>query len=270
MDKLKYGAFSLRGSRAHWNFDDLLQVDMQSTEADPEIMEGIWNPHSHMIEKRYKTAISGLCIWAKYDCVFTFKPLSKANPGAVRSLSSPKDKADILRRLSIGQNVDSIIISALPFGHFQNQMIAWQADVVSRYHIEKLYYSLPVEEYMQTILHLESFLSASCISSIYAILNQHHDQLESKIKNEVHTDIEFIHPLRDGNVETVEQSYAWPYQELPIDLGIEEMEEVRIPYQVLNNGYTIPPIILGLLGFPCPYYERQQYNTENDYIKLVP
>ncbi|EDN65108.1 hypothetical protein BGP_6646 [Beggiatoa sp. PS] len=36
---------------------------------------------------------------------------------------------------------------------------------------------------------------------------------------------------------SVEQSYIWPYQNLEIDLGIEEMEEVRIPYQAIESGF---------------------------------
>jgi hypothetical protein len=43
------------------------------------------------------------------------------------------------------------------------------------------------------------------------------------------------------------------------------MEEVRIPYQAMKAGAKIPPILLGMLGIPCPYYERRD-NT--DFITL--
>ena len=268
--KQKYGAFSLEGSNAYWNHDKTVMVNMQASSSNATIMEGMWNPSQHCIETQYKTAMTGLCIWGKYDCTFTFKSLNKGNPGAVRSLSNPKDKADVFKRLSKGQPIDFISLSATPFGRFQTNMIAWQADVVARYQIEKLYYSLPIEEYTQTLNQLENFIPTSCVATIYEILNQHHDQLENKIKEDIQTEVEFIHPLRDKKTETIKDSYVWPYQALAIDLGIEEMEEVRIPYQALKNGYTIPPILLGLLGFPCPYYERRSYKKEDDYIKLIP
>jgi hypothetical protein len=55
---------------------------------------------------------------------------------------------------------------------------------------------------------------------------------------------------------------------LEIELSIEEIKKVRIPYQAMKNGFAVPPILLGMLGMPCPYYERR--NTETDFLSLVP
>ena len=62
----------------------------------------------------------------------------------------------------------------------------------------------------------------------------------------------------------------WPYQNLEIDLGLEEMEEICIPYEAAKTGTIVPPIFLGMLGFPSPYYDRRRYKSESDFYCLIP
>jgi len=254
---VKYGAFLIEDGIAHWNRDAGVVVQMEKSASDSCQLEGFWNPHGWKIKDEYHVAMSGLCIWGKYDCVFKFKPKGKGNPGAERSLSNPKDKADLLKRLHAGQHIEQIVISSDPFGLYQSKMIGWQADSVRRFGVEKLYYALPVEEYLQTWKELEKYLPKKCVGQIVQILNTHHEQLEQKINSEINADVIFIHPMQLDNTLSVEQSYVWPYQNLEIELSIEEMEEVRIPYQAMKNGCVVPPILLGMLGTPCPYYERR-------------
>ena len=97
-DSIKYGAFSIRGGMGYWNGDDRVCVKMEESLSDSCHMEGVWNPDEREIKNSCFTAMSGLCIWSKYDCVFKFKPQGKGNPGAVRSLSNPKDRADLFKR----------------------------------------------------------------------------------------------------------------------------------------------------------------------------
>jgi hypothetical protein len=258
---IKYGAFLIEEGIAHWNRDHGVQVKMVESASEFCQLEGFWNPDGQTIKEELNVAMTGLCIWSKYDCVFKFKPKGKGNPGAERSLSNPKDKADIFKRLHKGHHVEQIVISDNPFSLYQLKMIGWQADIVSHFGIKKLYYALPVEEYLLTLKELENYLSKKCVEQIIQILNTHHDWLEEKINHEISAEVEFIHPMQLDNTMSVEQSYVWPYQNLEIDLGIEEMEEVRIPYQAMKAGSTVPPILLGMLGMPCPYYERRE-NTD--------
>ncbi len=267
---IKYGAFIIKDDIAHWNRDVGIQIPMKRSSSDACQLEGIWDPYHREVADHYQTALTGVCIWGKYDCMFTFKPKSKGNPGAERSLSNPKDKADLLKRVAKGDKIDKIAISAHPFGSYQVKTIAWQADVVARFGIEKLYYVLPLEEYVLTLSALDQFLPHPCFEQINALLNLHHNQLEEKIKAEIHADVEFIYPLRKGLVQTIEESYTWPYQHLDIDLGIEEMEEIYIPYQAMKNGSHIPPILLGMLGTPCPYYERREFENDSEVLTLYP
>lgn len=263
---IKYGAFLIENGVAHWNGDQGVQVKMAESASDFCQLEGFWNPHRLEIKDEFEVAMSGLCIWSKYDCLFKFKPIGKGNPGAERSLSNPKDKADILKRLQKRHHIEQVLIVSNPFGLYQSQMIGWQADMVSHFGVKKLYYALPVEEYLSTLKELGNFLPEKCVEQIVQILNTHHDLLEEKINQEIKTEVEFIHPMQLDKTMSVEQSYVWPYQNLKIDLGIEEMEEVRIPYQAMKAGAKIPPILLSMLGMPCPYYERRE-NT--DFMNLT-
>lgn len=269
-DEIKYGAFRIVENIGYWNSDTGVAVNMVASPSESCEMEGVWNPHHHPLQTEYRTAVSGLCIWGKYDCVFYFKPKGKGNPGAERSLSNPKDRLDLLRRLHHGQKLEQIVISSQPFGLYQSKMIGWQADTVRRFGVQKLYYALPVEEYSLTLKALEHLLPLHCVEQIAETLQTHHQQLEQKIVAAMGNVVEFIHPIQNDSTLSVEESYVWPYQHLDIELGIEEMEEVRIPYQAMKTGATIPPILLGMLGMPCPYYERREYHDESSYICLVP
>jgi len=175
---VKYGAFLIEDGIAHWNRYHGVQVKMAESVSDSCQLEGFWNTHGQEIKNEFNVAMSGLGFWGKYDCVFKFKPKGKGNPGAERSLGNPKDKADILKRLHKGHHIEPIMISSNPFGLYQLKMIGWQADMVSHFGIQKLYYALPVEEYMLTLKALENFLPKKCVGQIIQILNTHHDLLE--------------------------------------------------------------------------------------------
>jgi hypothetical protein len=265
---VKYGAFLIEDGIGRWNGDAGVIVQMEKSPSDSCQLEGFWNPYRWEIKDKYRVAMSGLCIWGKYDCVFKFKQRGKGNPGAKRSLSSPRDKADLLKRLRRGQHIEQIVISSDPFGLYQSKMIGWQADSVRRFGIEKLYYALPIEEYTETLNELETLLPKKCVAKIFKILEAHHNQLAEKIKSEIDAEVVFVHPMQVDRTLSVKQSYTWPYQNLDIELGIEEMEEIRIPYQAMKSGSVVPPILLGMLGTPCPYYERR--DTETDFFSLVP
>ena len=266
--KVKYGAFRIEDKIGRWNGDAEVVVHLKESISDSCQLEGFWNPHKKEIKHTYRVGMSGLCIWAKYDCVFKFKSRNKGNPGAQRSLSSPRDKADLLKRLRSGHSLEEIIISSHPFGLYQSKLINWQADTVRRFGLEKLYYALPLQEYSDTLNELDKVLPKKCVAQIYEILNMHYDQLVTKIKREIEAEVVFVHPMQVDRTLSVEQSYMWPYQNLDIELALEEMEEIRIPYQVMKSGSLVPPILLGMLGTPCPYYERR--NTETDCLSLVP
>lgn len=265
---VKYGAFTIKDDTGYWNGDADVVIQMHKSASEHCQLEGIWNPHHHELKDEYRVAMSGLCIWAKYDCIFKFKPKSKGNPGAQRSLSNPKDRADILKRLHHDQHVETIVMSREPFGLYQSQMIGWQADTVLQFDIEKLYYALPIEEYTATLGELKNYLPPKCVEQIIEILNSHHDQLVTRITNDIKTKVEFVNPMQMNSALSLGESYTWPYENLSIDLGIEEMEEVRIPYQAMKNGTTVPPILLGMLGVPCPYYELRHPDDER--IELFP
>lgn len=267
---IKYGAFVIKDNLAQWNRDTGVQVKMSPSPAEACQLEGVWDPYHRELADTYRTALSGVCIWSKYDCIFNFKPKSKGNPGAERSLSSPKDKADLIKRLGKGEKVEKIVVSKHPFGSYQVKTVDWQAEVMARFNVEKLYYVLPLEEYCKTLKTLDEFLPRQCVQQITGLLNSHHQHLKEKITAQIHAEIEFIYPLRQGLTQTIEESYTWPYQNLDIDLGIEEMEEIYIPYLAMQAGFHIPPILLGMLGTPCPYYERREHHDEHEIITLYP
>lgn len=268
-DAIKYGSFHIKRNIGCWNRDPSVVVRMHDT-SHAGYKEGIWNPLGHELKHRYHTAITGSCIWGKYDCMFHFKPKSKGNPGAERSLSSPREREDILYRIQQGQKVDKILISSRPFGLYQTHMIHWQAGTVKRLDIEHLYYALPVEEYSVTLKDLAHYLSGHCIAQMEDILNTHHHLLMEHIEKSIPGRVAFVYPMQQDPLLTIEQSYVWPYQRIEAELGIEEMEEVRIPYQAMKEGARIPPILLGLLGIPSPYYERRDYLSSSEVICLTP
>ena len=147
----KYGSFFIKDSVAYWGKEAETIIRLSQNNSRICKMEGLWNPCNHPLKEAYETAVTGLCIWSKYDATFIFKPSSKGNPGAKRSISSPKDREDIMKRLKEGKELDSAVISQDPFGTYQNKIILWQAEIVSRFSIRKLYYSLPIDEYMESL-----------------------------------------------------------------------------------------------------------------------
>lgn len=267
---IRYGSFQILDGIATWNRDHGVAVAMAESPAVSCQLEGVWDPLQRPPQPRYTTALAGVCIWGKYDCLFIFKPKGKGNPGAERSLSSPKDKADLLKRLHKGEQVEKIILTTSPFGSYQLNTMEWQAEVVARYEVQKLYYVLPLEEYQQTLAELRHYLPPKCVDAMADLLEQQHQQMRQQICSTVNAEVEFIYPLRDGHADTIEASYLWPYQNLPLDLAIEEMEEIRIPYQCWHDGYAIPPILLGMLGDPCPYYERRSEHEATELTLLYP
>ena len=252
----KYGAFLLKNKMAYWNHDNRVKLQMQLVPENAGMMEGIWNPSSHLLKERYQTAITGMCIWSKYDCYFSFKSQNKGNPGAIRSLSSPKDKKDLLMRLQKGRPLAGITVSEDIFGPYQRKLIAWQKSVVSRYKINCIYYSLPIQEYLMVLQELQPYLSASQNEFLFESLHQCYHQLRCKIEQYIEVDVEFVNPMLDNQVTCIKSSYTWPYRNLPVEIAFEEMEEVQIPYQLFKSGNKIPPILLGMIGFPCPYYVK--------------
>ncbi len=266
---VKYGAFHIYDDIGYWNRDHEIQVKLTESPSEACQKEGFWNPGTKQLQTEYDVAMTGLCIWSKYDCLFKFQKRSKGNPGAERSFSNPKDRADLLKRLEEGHKIEQVTISGTPFGLYQSKLITWQAHTLRRFNIHKLYYALPVEEYMMTLSELRKFLPHQCVEEIIEILNKHHDLLAEKICNEVEAEVQFIHPMRHHDISVID-SYVWPYLNLDIDLGIEEMEEIRIPYQAWKRGAEVPPILLGMLGVPCPYYERREYQEGVDDIYVFP
>nr|VFJ96146.1 MAG: hypothetical protein BECKLFY1418A_GA0070994_10566 [Candidatus Kentron sp. LFY] len=265
-ETVKYGTIFVKNGFAHWSGDSSVQFEVCESGSEFCELEGIWNPNNDVIHNKYFNAITGLCIWAKYDCVFKFEPRGKGNPGAVRSLISTEHQKNLFRRLKNGHKIEKILISETPYGQYQSQLIGWQADSVKRFGIKKLWYALPFDEYMVTIKELERFLPPKCVHQISHKLHIHYNMLKEKIKNTIDAQLEFIHPMRLDNI-SVEESYMWPYQNLEADLGIEEIQEIRIPYQTMKTGSMIPPILLGLLGMPVPYYSPRE---ETSYDCLIP
>ncbi|MBF0135013.1 MAG: hypothetical protein HQL65_02145 [Magnetococcales bacterium] len=262
----KYGAFQIRDGIGYWNGDPAVQINMQTTSSKFCIMEGIWNPDEREIISRHPVAVAGLCIWGKYDCIVKFQKIGKGNPSAERSLSNPKDRADVLKRVINKQEIREVVISKHPFGDYQSNMIAWQAETVQRFQINRLYYALPIEEYTAILDEIKTYIPEKLHREILDLLNNHYDQLKNKIINSMDAEVEFLYPMRN-EILTPEESYVWPYQNLKIDLGIEDLDEVHIPYQARKNGAHIPPILLGVLGIPYPYYERRD---PTDIINIVP
>jgi hypothetical protein len=263
--RFKYGAWRIQNGMAFWNRDPNVVVQLSERKKNFCLSEGLWNPNDKQIKKSYSVGLTGLCMWGKYDCLFKFEPLGKGNQGATRSLANPKDQQDIFRRLKKGGKVEQILISDNPFGQYQTKLIDWQADSVRRFNIRKLYYSLPIDEYTATLKMLEDLLPPEYTKKIAQHLEAHYAQLKKRIENMIETEIEFIYPMRIRKL-SVEESYLWPYQNLKIDIGLEEMEEIRIPYQVVKNGYDIPPVYLAVLANPCPYYESRESGCHTNLI----
>jgi hypothetical protein len=82
--------------------------------------------------------------------------------------------------------------------------------------------------------------------------------------------VEFVYPLEKNGVDTFEESYMWPYKNLEVDLGIEEMEEIKIPYQARQSGIKIPPILLGMLDNSCPYNQKIEDENQAEMISIFP
>ena len=262
-DGIKHGAFNVFDSHAIWNGDSTLSIPMTKS-SDVAYMEGLWNPSEREAPARYETAITGMCIWGKHDCVFHFKPNGKGNAGAKRSLSNMKDRDDILARLQKNQQIEKIVISNNPFGLYQVKMVQWQDEVVRRLGIRKLYYSLPIAEYLDVLNGLEDHLPRHQFVKLKGVLYRHNGVLMEHIVNTLLVDVEFVNPKAHSPEISIEESYTWPYRFLDVDIGIEEMEEIRIPYQAMKNGACVPPILLGMLGYSSPYYEQRDHASQTN------
>ncbi len=260
-NEIKHGAFTVFESHAVWNGDPALSIQMTKT-SDVAYMEGLWDCCGREIRTSYETAITGMCIWGKHDCVFHFKPNGKGNAGAKRSLSNLKDRDDILARLQKNQQIEKIVISDNPFGLYQVKMVRWQDEVVRRLGIRKLYYSLPINEYINVLNGLEDYLPRHQFVKLKGVLYRHNGVLMEHIVNTLLVDVEFINPMSQSPGISVEESYTWPYHNLDVDIGLEEMEEIRIPYQAMKGGARIPPILLGMLGYLSPYYEQRDHASQ--------
>ena len=263
---MKYGSFFIEDNNAHWNRDDSIQIAMEPSDSPDCLLEGIWSPDNKALETKYKTAIAGVCMWNKYDCLFTFMAKNRSNPGAKRSLGGTKDRVDLFKRLKAGEQLDTITMSSDPLGSYQRKTISWQMHIAQRFGIEKIYYVIPFEEYKRMLDGLEPFLSSEAMNTMYATLEDHHQKLKTYIKDQTTAEVEFIYPLRQSSVTSVAESYTWPYKNLKVDMGIEEMQEFRIPYEVREANIDIPPILLGALDSRCPYFEKRDNN--NDIITL--
>jgi len=253
---LKYGSFSVDNNIATWNRDEEVKFNMVSSPSEHCLYEGIWNNTDS--SNAYSSAIAGVCIWNKYDCLFVFESTCKGNPGAIRSLGSPRDQEDLVKRLNSGQKVEKVIISSDPFGEYQTRTVSWQSDIVKRLSIKNLHYIVPFLEYKRTLESIAGFFSENIMSRLYEVLDFHHEEIRRYVLDNINADIEFIYPLRNNPELSIEESYTWPYENLEVDMGIEEMEEVRIPYQVKMSGKKIPPILLGMLNDPCPYNKKRE------------
>lgn len=262
---VKYGSFIIHDEHADWSGDANISVKIVNS-SQVAHREGVWNPLQGEFRDRYETAITGMCIWGKHDCIFHFEPNGKGNGGAKRSLSNVKDREDILNRINKGQRIEKIRISRDPFGLYQMQMVRWQSEVVSRFGIKKLYYSLPIEEYDVILDSIDEHLPGMMSSKLRKILYRHNDMLLRLVEAYIDAEVEFIYPIRQNPELTVADSYMWPYKNLDIDIGIEEMEEIRIPYQAMQEGARVPPILLGILGFQSPYYEQRDRHAQRDLL----
>lgn len=201
--EIRHGSFLISEERGVWNGDASISLPLMCSSAVAH-REAIWNPNNITLRSSYDTAVTGLCIWAKFDCMFHFKPVAKGNPGARRSLSNPKDRADILERLMKNQAIEKIMISKDPFGLYQTKMIFWQAEVVHRMNIKKLYYSLPIEEYDAVVSSMEEHLPRCFSDGLKAVLLKHHQMLFDYIKNTIPIEIEFLYPMRQNPDLTIE------------------------------------------------------------------
>ncbi|MEW5983042.1 MAG: hypothetical protein AB1806_11830 [Acidobacteriota bacterium] len=261
---VKYGTFTIVDNVGSWTVDGKVRVVLAGTKPDSGRREGFWTLCRREPKREYHAAVGGLCLWSKYDCVFCLEPRGRGNPGAERSLSNPRDRTDLLARLARGQRVDRLVAARDPLGPYQEKMIDWQADVVRRYGIQTFYYSVPVDEYAAMFREFECFLPRHCVEQVHHRLRRHGARLEERIREAIPACIEFLHPMRQDPSLSPEESYVWPYRHLSVDLGIEEMEDVRIPYEAMKSGATLPPILLGMLGLPNPYYVRRANPEELD------
>jgi hypothetical protein len=120
-EPFKYCSFTIDGSTASWKADPEINITLQASASEHCLMEGLWSPSNCKSGDTYQHAIAGVCIWSKYDCVFTFKPRSKGNSSAQRSFCSPRDQEDVIERLKKGHEVEKITISKSPLGTYQKK-----------------------------------------------------------------------------------------------------------------------------------------------------
>ncbi len=265
MEVLRYGAFDIHDSVARWRRDPDVCVEMRPSASSWCLAEGLWSPQGAPLPESCPSAITGMCIWAKHDCTFHFTPRAKGGRGAKRSISNPADRADLLRRLEKGHSLAQVRISADPFGAYQNHLIGWQADSVRRLGIRRLYYALPIDEYAATIREFERYLPLHVIRPLQTILEHHYEVLSAKLRHEIPAEIECVRPMKERSLSPLE-SYLWPYRNLDVDVALEELEELRLPYEVHQAGHPVPPVLTAVLDDPCPYYRPRGAPRPSDHI----
>lgn len=185
--EFRYGSFDIQGRTARWRRSPEVAVELDQSRSQWCLFEGYWRASPQATQGPFRTALAGACIWSRYDCVVHFEPRGRGNPGAQRSLSSPLDRADVLRRLRRGHAVRHVHVTADPMGPYQRRLIGWQAD----------------------------------------------------------------------SARTPVESYLWPYQNLDLDLALEELEELRLCYEAAQRGADVPPVLVGVLDSISPYLQRR-------------
>lgn len=254
--EFRYGSFDIQGRTARWRRSPEVAVELDQSRSQWCLFEGYWRASPQATQGPFRTALAGACIWSRYDCVVHFEPRGRGNPGAQRSLSSPLDRADVLRRLRRGHAVRHVHVTADPMGPYQRRLIGWQADSARLLQLERIYYSLPLDEYIHTLQDFEGLLPQRCLDEVLSILHAHHGALKSFILEALPCEVEFLRPMNLG-ARTPVESYLWPYQNLDLDLALEELEELRLCYEAAQRGADVPPVLVGVLDSISPYLQRR-------------
>jgi hypothetical protein len=244
---LKYAAWNLEetshGYKAHHPTEGIT-VSLN----DGEFPWGWWP--SEPVLTGSVTVVMGICFFDARWRV-EFKNPKPGQKGAVRSLALPREREETEEFLKRGRKIERMVYSPFPTPYAQKiiEFQKWGLEKLGGM-VERVLYHVPLNEY---------FSYASMLPSPWK------ERMKEVIKKEAELMADWVrHHLRDWPIEihwggeSPPQSFVDLYirasEESAKVIGLEELVELRLPFEAFRQTGRAIPTLVGVLGLPHPYF----------------
>jgi hypothetical protein len=211
------------------------------------------------------TVVTGICFFdARWG--LKFKHPKPGQEGTWRSLAlrSGRDKSREL--LARGREIEYITIPPFPTLYVK-KMLSFQRLGLEKLGgvVERVLYHIPFQEYLQ----YSEMLPYPWKSRMKAVLQEEAKLMAELIRNQLAKWPIEIHWGGKNPPQSFVDLYLRAIEGGGIVIGLEELVELRLPFEVSRQtGMTIPTIV-GVLDIPHPYYlDHQSQDDEVIVIEL--